>query len=385
MKWPHRAPSRLTDTAKLPGTGSWVVALWVLFISLGCAGGPMQQHSRASLGERLAAAPLPGEESLAADPALQGLASLLSRTEQLMPARPGSEGPLPYRGGGSPASIAARPEGSSSTGATPAAFQAPLAALSTDKLTPSNARDWIPEHQVLAHAELRGDELTIYNVRDAEFFSYRDCLVEYRDKKYRLSDLQSVDFVVVPFNGAEALAHTMLSFGFAGGEHLGVSVEVRLEKGESYHPVSGLLKQFEIMYVVAEERDLIRVRTEHRDCDVFVYRSTATPAQAKALLLDILDRVNELHDTPEFYDTLSNNCTTNIVRHINRLAPKRVPYDYRVLLPGFADHLAYELGLIDNRRPFSELKAAARVNDLAHRYRDSADFSAKIRGESVLR
>jgi hypothetical protein len=259
------------------------------------------------------------------------------------------------------------------------------AAFSSNNLQPSNDREWVPEHRLLAHAELHGDSLTVHNVRNCEFYSYRDCLVDHYDRTYRLSDLRTVDFLVVPFNGAEALAHTMLSFGFANGDYLGVSVEVRLEKGEEYHPVNGLLKQFEIIYVVADERDLIRVRTEHRDCDVLAYRSTATPAHARALLLDIMNRVNHLHDNPEFYDTLSNNCTTNIVRHINRLAPDRVPYDYRVLLPGFADHLAYELGLIDNRVPFTQLRQQARVNDMVARHRDNKHFSAAIRGETVLR
>lgn len=275
----------------------------------------------------------------------------------------------------------ASPGGAATTGPFPVA----PALFTADKLQPSNDRDWIPEHQLLAWAELHGDELTVHNVRNCEFYSYRDCLVDHYDRTYRLSELRSVDFLVVPFNEAQALAHTMLSFGFSNGDYLGISVEVRLEKGEEYHPVSGLLKQFEIIYVVADERDLIRVRTEHRNCDVYAYRSTASPAQARTLLVDMLDRANRLHDHPEFYDTLSNNCTTNIVRHINRLAPDRVPYDYRVLLPGFADQLAYELGLINNRVPFVELKRKARVNDLALRYKDSEHFSAQIRGETVLR
>jgi hypothetical protein len=189
---------------------------------------------------------------------------------------------------------------------------------------------------------------------------------------------------MVPFNETPALAHTMLSFGFANGDYVGVSVEVRLERGESYSPTLGLFGQFELIYVVADERDLVRVRTEYRDVDVLVYRTRATPDQARRLLVDVMQRVNELRDKPEYYDTLSNNCTTNIVRHINTLAPGRVPYDYRVLLPGFADSLAYELGLLDNSRPFADLKQAARVNDLALRYKDDPHFSQRIRGERIV-
>jgi hypothetical protein len=248
---------------------------------------------------------------------------------------------------------------------------------------PTNNKDWIPEHKTLAYAELDGERLHIHNVRNCEFFSYRDCLVEHYDRTYDLSQIQTVDFLMVPFNESPALAHTMLSFGFANGDYVGVSVEVRLERGESYSPTLGLFGQFELIYVIADERDLIRVRTEYRDVDVLVYRTKATPDQARALLLDVVKRANELRDKPEYYDTLTNNCTTNIVRHINTLAPGRVPYDYRVLLPGFADNLAYELGLLDSSRPFADLKQAARVNDLALRYKDDPHFSQRIRGERV--
>jgi hypothetical protein len=250
---------------------------------------------------------------------------------------------------------------------------------------PSNDRDWIVEHKVLASAEMKGEQVTVHNVRDAEFFTYRDCLVDYYDKTFAINDVQSVDFIVIPFNEQRALAHTLLSFGFADGERLGVSVEVRLERGEEYHPATGLLGQFELMYVVASEKDLIRVRTEHRKCDVYAYRGQATPQQCQTLLIDVLRRVNQLHDKPELYDSISNNCTTNIVQHINRLVPGKIPQDYRVLLPGFSDQLAYDLKLIDTSLPFEEVKRRARVNDLALKYRDDPNFSARIRGERVVR
>lgn len=249
----------------------------------------------------------------------------------------------------------------------------------------SNDRDWIVEHKVLASAEMHGDQITVHNVRDAEFFTYRDCVVDYYDQTFALSDVQNVDFIVIPFNENRALAHTLLSFGLASGERLGVSVEVRLEKGEEYHPLTGALGQFELIYVLASEKDLIRVRTEHRKCDVYAYRGKATPQQCQQLLVDILRRVNQLRDKPELYDTLTNNCTTNIVQHINKLVPGKVPQDYRVLLPGFADQLAYELKLIDTSLPFEETKRRARVNELALKYRDDPHFSARIRGETVPR
>jgi hypothetical protein len=267
----------------------------------------------------------------------------------------------------------------------PAAQQAQWDKLLPQTGVPSNDRDWIVEHKVLASAEMQGDQVTVHNVRDAEFFTYRDCVVDYYDQTFKLGDVQNVDFIVIPFNENRALAHTLLSFGLASGERLGVSVEVRLERGEEYHPLTGALGQFELIYVLASEKDLIRVRTEHRKCDVYAYRGSATPEQSQQLLVDILRRVNQLRDKPELYDTLTNNCTTNIVQHINKLAPGKVPQDYRVLLPGFADELAYELKLIDTSLPFEETKQRARVNELALKYRDDPHFSARIRGERVRR
>jgi hypothetical protein len=265
-------------------------------------------------------------------------------------------------------------------------WQAPrlnLTSFSPDKRVPSNDRDWIPELARLAWAEFDGDKVHIHNVRNAEFFSYRDCLVDYYDKTYDLAKIKSVDFVMIPFAENRAIAHTMLSFGFEGGDYIGVSAEVRLEKGESYDAAVGLFNQFELIYVVADERDLLTVRAKHRGVDVLLYRTTATPAQARKLFVDVLKRVNQLREQPEFYDTLSNNCTTNIVRHINALAPESVPFDYRVLLPGFADSLAHELGLIDNSRPLAEVRRAARINELILRYQDDPHFSRRIRGERV--
>ncbi|MFN0019551.1 MAG: DUF4105 domain-containing protein [Pirellulaceae bacterium] len=248
---------------------------------------------------------------------------------------------------------------------------------------PSNDGNWIPELKVLAHANFEQDKVTIQNVRNCEFLTYRDCLVDYYDKTYDLTQIQSVDFIVVPFSENKAIAHTMLSFGFANGDHVGISVEVRLEKGEKYDATRGLLGEYELVYVIADERELILARTEHRNCDVYLYRTTATPELARKLFTDMLKRANQLQDYPEFYDTLSNNCTTNIVEHINKLVPGRVPYDLRVILPGYADDLGYELGLLDNSVPFVELKKRSRINEIAHRFKEEKGpaFSAKIRGE----
>jgi hypothetical protein len=255
----------------------------------------------------------------------------------------------------------------------------PIARLiNQEKLVPSNDRDWLPELAVLPTAEFVDDHVTVHNVRNAQWLTAVDCIVEHDDRAYDLRDLQTVDFIVVPFEN-KTIAHTMLSFGFGQGTYVGVSAEVRAEKGEAYSSALGVARQFELTYVVADERDLLPVRVKYRKADVYIYRTIATPEQSQAMFKDVMARVNQLARTPEFYDTLSNNCTTNIVRHVNALQPNRVPYDARVLLPGYADQLAYELGLLDNRVPFKEIKRRSWANQRILKYENSPDFSARIR------
>lgn len=248
-----------------------------------------------------------------------------------------------------------------------------------DVLAPSNRRDWSPDQAVLSTAQFHGNEVTIRNIRNCHYRSTQDYDVRHYDKTFDLDSLETVDFFVVPFAGMPSLAHTMLSFGFAGQDYVCVSIEIRKERGESYSPVKGMLRRYELMYVVGDERDLVKLRTNYRLDDVYLYRGKATRQQARTLFRDVMDRVNKLAAVPEFYDTLLNNCTTNLMDHINKLSPNRVPYELRVLLPGYSDHLAYDLGLLDTTLPFDQAKVRARITDLAYIYRDDDDFSQRIR------
>ncbi len=244
---------------------------------------------------------------------------------------------------------------------------------------PARQRDWQADLAVAPHAEFDGNHVRIQHVRDFVYQSDDEYVVNYLDQQYDLAALDTVDFLIVPFNNAPTLAHTMLSFGFADGRHLGVSVEARLEEGETYSPVAGALRQYELIYVLATERDLIGRRTKHRGADVYLYPTKATPAQARVLLVDILKRANKLAVEPEYYDTITNNCTTNIVRHINRLQPGRIPFDLRVLLPGYSDELAYHLGLLDTDDSFETAREAHRITERANAYAESEQFSQRIR------
>jgi hypothetical protein len=268
------------------------------------------------------------------------------------------------------------------TRVTPPKVELPSPKLNPDltkTLRPSHDRDWTPNQAVLPYAELHGDQVTLHNVRSTTYRTATDYDVARYDKTLDLSELDRVDFVVIPFNDIPGVAHTMLSFGFGGRDYVGVSVEIRKEQGEAYDPIKGFFRQYELIYVVADERDLIQRNTIHYLCDVHVYRTRATPEQARALFLDVMDRVNKLHREPEFYHTLTNNCTTNIRNHVNRVFPNRVPYDYRVLLPAYSDRLAYELGLLEADTSFERTRDRARVTYQAYLYRDDPEFSVKIR------
>jgi hypothetical protein len=247
-----------------------------------------------------------------------------------------------------------------------------------DRSQPSNERDWSPELVEMPSVSSDGDKVTLRNIRNNRYLSDDDFVVDYYDRQINLQDIQTVDFLVVPFK-FKAIAHTMVSFGLSDGTYLALSVEVRKEKGEKYNPLLGLGRQFELIYVLGDEKDLVRVRTEHRDAEVYVYPSVANPKQSQALFVDMMERVNKLSVDPEFYHSISNNCTTNLAGHVNEVSPKKINYGWRVLLPGFSAKYAYDLGLLDNRVPFDELKKIALVNDLALKYRDAPDFSQRIR------
>jgi hypothetical protein len=244
-------------------------------------------------------------------------------------------------------------------------------------IPPSNDRNWRPDVAVLPYAEINGDTLTVHNIRNCDYRSETDYTVQYYDKTFDLTKLQSVDLFVVHW-GSPMIAHTMLSFGFAGGDYLCFSIETRNRKGQGYSAVKGLFRQFEITYVVADERDLVRLRTNYRGEQVYLYRLKVSPDVARAVLLDYFKDVNHLKDQPEWYNAVSDNCTTSIHQHTYAYA-KKVRWDWRILINGYVDELAYEVGTLDQSLPFPELKARSLINDRAKAADKDPEFSARIR------
>ena len=256
---------------------------------------------------------------------------------------------------------------------------APMAGCAALGHRPSNLRDWSPDQAVLPYVQIDGDAVHVHHVRNCKYLTADSYVLDYYDKTFDANRLETVDFIVVPFRGMPSLAHTMLSFGFDNGEYLAVSVEIRRVKGESYELLKGMMNHYELMYVVADERDVVKLRTNYRGDDVYLYRAKATPEQARTLFVDVMRRVNHLAEKPEFYNVFTNNCTTNIVEHINHVAPGKVPFSLKILLTGHSDRLAYDLGLLDTEGSFAEARRQSNVSAVARQNTDVPDFSELIR------
>ncbi len=244
-------------------------------------------------------------------------------------------------------------------------------------LQPSNSRDWLPDVAVLPFADITGNQVTIHNIRNCDYRTETDFDVHTYDKTFNLDALRTVDLYLVTW-GSPHIAHTMVSFGFTNGDYVCFSIETRKEKGEDYSAVKGLFRQFELTYIIADERDLVRLRTNYRQGEeVCLYRLQATPEQGRKLFLDYLRRANELHEHAEWYNALTDNCTTAI--RTQRDVADRAPWDWRMLLNGHLDELLYERGTIVTNLPFAELKKLSNINARAKAADAAADFSQQIR------
>ena len=188
-------------------------------------------------------------------------------------------------------------------------------------LQPSNDRDWQPDVAKVAWAEVSGDKLTFHNVRDFDYRSETDFTPRYEDRVYDLSKLRGLD-LVMSYWGSPAIAHTIMSWEFEGSRPLAISIETRKSKGQEYSAVKGFFRHYEIIYVAADERDVVRVRTNYRGEDDYLYRLKVAPEQARALLMDYVTTMNALAKTPEFYNALVDNCTTSIRQHVTHVSSK---------------------------------------------------------------
>jgi hypothetical protein len=246
-------------------------------------------------------------------------------------------------------------------------------------LRPSNERDWQPEVARLAYATIDGDMVTVHNIRNFDYRTETDFTPAYYDRTYDLKKLDSGDLVAVYWIGP-AIAHLLLSFGF-GDDHLAISIEARKEKGEGYSSAKGFFRQYELYYVVADERDVVRVRTNYRKDppeDVYVYPLRVPRENIRRVFLEYVHKLNALRERPEFYNTLTTNCTTAILMN-TRVNPGSLPFSWKVLLSGYTPAYVYESGRIDQSLPFEELKGRSLVNAAAQAADQAPDFSRRIR------
>lgn len=244
-------------------------------------------------------------------------------------------------------------------------------------MPPSNSRNWQPDVAVLPWADIQGNRVTIHNIRNCDYRSETDYTVHYYDKTFDLNKLKSVDLALV-YWGSPYIAHTMLSFGFEGEGIVCFSIETRKEVGEAYSTVKGFFRQYELTYVVADERDLIGLRTNYRGEQVYLYRLNASPDLARKAFLSYLREVNSLKERPEWYNALTSNCTTNIRGHTVPYNPG-ARHDWRIIVNGFVDEMLYEGKVVDTSLPFPELKKRSLINERAKGEDKSPEFSQLIR------
>ncbi|OJT17665.1 hypothetical protein BO221_44710 [Archangium sp. Cb G35] len=252
----------------------------------------------------------------------------------------------------------------------------------TRTVRPSLTREWAPDLVRTARAEVRGSRVTLHDIRDFRYRSTTDWDPSWYSATYDTRDLVRAWFIVEPFSGFEGAAHTMVSFEFSGDRFVSFSVEIRRERGETYSVLGGLFRQYELVYVVGDERDLIQLRSNHRRDDVYLYPVRASQERTVAFFLDMVQRMRDLEARPEFYNSFTNNCTTNLVRHLEKVSETNVPYDHRTLLPAYSDSLALALGLIDSDVGLAETRERHLINTLALAAQDRDDFSLRIRGRA---
>lgn len=248
------------------------------------------------------------------------------------------------------------------------------------KSKPSLSRDWSPDQATMPEVEFLDDgKISIKNIRDIHYRTTRDYDLGYYDKVVDLDDLDSAWLAISPFAGFGA-AHAFLSFGLKDGTYIAVSIEIRRKKGKRFSPVKAFLRQFEMMYVLAAETDIIRVRTNCIKYTVRLFPVQTEKRMIQAVFLDIMKRTDKLGREPEFYNTLWNNCTTNIIKHTRRFSKKPIPiWNIRYLLPESLDKIAYRLNIIDTHLPFEEAREHFDITPHAQEADGVRDFSKAIR------
>jgi hypothetical protein len=247
-------------------------------------------------------------------------------------------------------------------------------------LSPSNNRPWQRDVAETPWAEQHGDMVTLHNFRNFDYLTETNYIPNWETRTVDMSRIRGID-LFINYWGSPAIAHTILSFDFADSLPVAMSIETRKTVGQEYSAVLGFFRQFSLIYIIGDERDIVRVRTNYRvGEDLYLYHTHASPARARGVFLDYLKSANELRYTPQWYNALTSNCTTDVIPHLEA-ADKNVgiKWDWRILLNGYIDHMLYEQGRFAGNLPFDELKSRAHINPAAKAADKSPDFSHLIR------
>jgi hypothetical protein len=245
------------------------------------------------------------------------------------------------------------------------------------RIAPSNDRIWADDVAQMTTGTVDGNRVTLFNVRNFDWRSDTDYTQRWETRSYDLDQLSSVDMIMSYWTGP-AIAHMLVSFGFQDGAHVVFSVEIRREKHESFSEIGGFFKEFELSIIAADERDVIRVRTNVRGEDDYLYRILMPAPAMRSLFLAYISEANALVKAPRFYNTITVNCTT-LVYHMMKRIVGRLPLDYRLLFSGYLPEYVYRVGGLDQRYSLSDLRALGRITDRAKNADHSDSFSVDIR------
>src|SRR6266545_4410205 len=252
-----------------------------------------------------------------------------------------------------------------------------LVALWWLTLKPGSDRAWQPDVAQTAWAQINGDEVTVHNVRNCDYRTETDFTPRWETRTVRLSQITGID-VAINYWGSPWIAHPIVSFQFADAPPLCFSIETRKTVGQTYSTIGGLYRQYALIYLVSDERDVIRLRTNYRNEDIYLYHLTVSPDRARERFLEYVHSLNALRTQPRWYNAITTNCTTSI--RSQHPSKERIPWDWRILLNGKGDELLYEdRALVTGGLPFAELKSQSLIDDRARAANDSLDFSKLIR------
>jgi hypothetical protein len=246
-------------------------------------------------------------------------------------------------------------------------------------VTPNPNEDWIPKHARMPHVKIEGDKVYVENVRDFTWRTESDFTPGYHDRVYDVSALSSVYFVLSPIFDLEPVAHVWVGFGFSDGQHVAISVEARGVNGRPFGMFRSMFRQFQLIYVIGEERDVVGMRGVARQAEVRFYPVRTTQERKRFIFLDMMQRAHSLEEHPEFYNLFANNCMNNITYHVRRLGGRPLPSDVRLLLTGFSDRLAYDYGFLDTDLPFERAHEAFRIDDWIRQTPLDDGFSERLR------